>query len=708
MARPTKTFMDRWIEPPLRAPAPSFMDYPHLSIERHGVLENMAPLGTNPSSKLKKTANAKPESMRRLAFTSKGDASASAATTPREASTPEPAVNPSRRRSDSRKMEDTDYMPKTPVGQTSGRKSAVRGSITRQSQPPQASPYSLSTSPSKQDHELEKIDRVISEACREALREGRMPTAYALRTLYNDQRSNQRIVSIIEAVYLQQANADQMAEFQSLMGYRKREGSKSGKAKAYWDLHDNSTFDTPSNLFTPVNFNSPSKRSSAQDGPAPDTVLLPRSPRKDTPTSLSHVNKKHKSNNHHKSNAEVNGNSKMNNGNHSRRHSDSNSSTSSLSSLDEEILGGPDSPSSAEANSTNQTSIQAHQTRATVSQAGFSTAATASTPKAPITQQPGTVGGDLNLHTRTSSRNANHTQPMTASQHNKMLGPKLHAWNTANPISTVTATSGAHATDAADATDAVTTTAAVASSFAHSPTHVGQTPANHNNMSAYYSDPSSVIPSSNLPTQASHNTNLRSLKKPASPIVQNLDDDERTLRLKRRARDITENNARIRESFDRHQASAKEAESESSETGDGIAAGLNQKSKPGQILRFRSSQASKKINDESDDLSSPTLLSFQADLAPGSLSNSRAGTPSILNRPSRKAKSGPRMKTSYVALHIRVTQRTRLFFPSLWERASALSRDDLNVIYFYVILGELIFLRRALFFSSPNNTISSY
>jgi hypothetical protein len=45
-----KTFMDKWVEPPLRAPAPSFED--HRGMERVGVLEHFQPLGQPPTQKL--------------------------------------------------------------------------------------------------------------------------------------------------------------------------------------------------------------------------------------------------------------------------------------------------------------------------------------------------------------------------------------------------------------------------------------------------------------------------------------------------------------------------------------------------------------------------------------------------------------------------------------------------------------------------------
>jgi hypothetical protein len=45
-----KTFLDQWVEPPLRAPAPSFED--HRGLERVGVLEHFQPLGQLPTPKL--------------------------------------------------------------------------------------------------------------------------------------------------------------------------------------------------------------------------------------------------------------------------------------------------------------------------------------------------------------------------------------------------------------------------------------------------------------------------------------------------------------------------------------------------------------------------------------------------------------------------------------------------------------------------------
>lgn len=69
----------------------------------------------------------------------------------------------------------------------------------------------------------------------------------------------------------------------------------------------------------------------------------------------------------------------------------------------------------------------------------------------------------------------------------------------------------------------------------------------------------------------------------------------------------------------------------------------------GQVLRLRTGgQSQKRQRDESEQLSSPTTLPFQREFAPDSATTSRAGTPTALGRPSRKARtgSGLRVKTS--------------------------------------------------------------
>lgn len=573
-----KTFMDRWVEPPLRSPAPSFMEYPHLDIVRHGVLENMAPLGTMPSSKVKKLA--KTEGSRRVRPVRKGEASLSATSTPREAVTPEPRP---RSKSESHMAEDAEWNPSTPVAQTSAHKSEAFESAGRRSlqESPSPTPVSPIKVPTAQELELQRTDRIIEIACREARATGHYNTGYALGTFYRDHRSNPRLRKMFNLIAANAGDANNQTEFKSLMEYKKREGRTSGLTKR-WLAQSEKTYAATPISFSDVNFNS-SKKAALEA--ANDSVI--RSPNKD---DEGHVRKKHKGNDYdvqENDTLEVNGNGNMNNGIHSRARSNSVlSSDSDLSSLDEELLGGD---------------------RDSVSSSPNQKQAATSTPE------------DSHPPVRNDQ-----TQPITQQQ--KLRGPKLHAWDTTSTNSAAPSVSSNNHTNNPSLSSSSTNLnkiqpnmpTCLSDSFNHQPP-----------------DSQTYQTSSHAPQQPS----LKLLKKAAGGVSRESEENDRTLRLKRRAKETTENRARILESFDRYHAESE------AESGDPTAV-TRQPIKSGQVLRFRSSQASKRINDESDDLSSPTLPSFQADGAPGSSSNSRAGTPGTLNRPTRKPKSGLRMKTS--------------------------------------------------------------
>lgn len=578
----TQTLMDKWIEPPLRAPAPSFMDEPQRHIERHGVLQTMAPLGTPPSSKVKKAA--KTEEPRKINLVLKGETSTSATPPPRQVTTPEPTVNPSREGSESRLAEDEDYDPKTPQAQTGRKSTTMRSSIPRQSLPPPTTPSaSMSVSPTKEERELLASDRVVQSAVEEALTSGHICTAYALRTLYNDHRSNPRITSLMDSIFRRRADELQLREFASLMHYKKKEGRVGGKAKKWFDENDNA-YNAP-NLFS----SSWTLQSSPVKRPALDSNSthshVSKSPHKEM---AGHVSKKHKANNYHDkaTTPETNGaNGKGINGSLSR--SRSNSTTSSLSSLDEELLNF--SPANVERS-------QARAKANNSAHAGENRVGASTTP---------------------SQGSRNHAQPMAQ---DSTPGPKLHTSPTKPPITSSAPTTTHASTHLANTTD---------------------TPV----MPIAYSEPA-IFPQ---PQPSSHPVHLKLQKKFTASTPQPGDEDreDRLRSWKKQAKAVTDGKSGITDSFERKDAKVVERVVDSESDADSVAR-TTRGARSGTVLRFRGSQAARKANDESDDLSSPTLLSFQNDVAPGSSLNSRAGTPNTVNRPSRKPKGlgGLRTKTS--------------------------------------------------------------
>lgn len=576
--------MEAWVEPPIRPPAPSFMEYPHLDIVRHGVLENMAPLGTMPSSKVRKLA--KTEGPRRVNLVRKGEPSMSAASTPREAVTPEPPVIPSRQRSESQKMDEAEWNPQTPIAQTSARKNTPRDTS---SLPPMASPYSTSSSPTKQERELHRTDRIVDFACREAQAAGRIHTRYALRTLYDDHRSNPRIVRLIELVAIQEATDEEQTEFKSLMQYKKKEGRAGGKSQQLFARGDQSLTTTPI-LFSPENFSLSPMKAAAEA--MKDAVSRP--PHKE---SGGHIHKKHKGNSYEvkrETSLEVNGVSTMN-GNHLRSRSNSIiSSDSDLSSVDAGLLETVESFAPSEP-SPNQAAAEDANPEGSRSETWPATADDSHAPARdnqtqPMTQQTGF--GQKAAHAWKASLVPSASSSTTANTNNK------------SPVSAVLANHNNHT----------------------------------NNMPARLAEP--FLPHSPEPFPSQHTAqppNLKSLKKAAAGAVRGFDENDRRFQLRRAAKKTTESQASILDSHVRTKVKTRDPESDPDS---GATASRSIK------LRLHSSRANKKLNDESDDLSSPTLLSFQTDVAPGSSSNSRAGTPGTFNRPTRKPKSGLRMKTS--------------------------------------------------------------
>lgn len=585
-----KTFLDRWIEPPLPTPQPSFVD---AGIERHGVVAQMAPLGTRPSVKVLKSTKAGADGVieggRRSSSLRKSGVSVPS--TPKEPIiVQEPAASTGRRRSVSAKEEEVDWAPQTPVQQMADVKSSPRpgmnglGSPTVQMSPLQIKLLNVKGN-ADQEINLEKTDKVVEDAVQEAVDRQRWPTAYALRTLYDDHRSNARIVRLIEAVYEQRADEEQMKEFRTLMRYKKREGKKDRQAEYYFNGDGSDPPPRPTIIASL--FHTPSKKSNAasaevegEDG-AERAGSEPRSTIHVSSASVSprkeqdhgHARKRRKSNN--SSRVEVNGHAsssakkKMNWHRKTRGRTDSVSTSSSLSSLDEGMLGAEYS-----------TAAEAHHARPNPVAVG---AASTRTRTQPITQQRGL--GTQNTHHGSDSTLA----PSSSSiPHQRSLrsSPNLMAPALLEPASS----------------DA-----------------------------EYQPQPSKASRKRKVadPPQAD-----------VTPPVQEDKEDinnDKTARMKRKARDIT-NEATILQSFERHRIAVPREEL------DGV-----DSAPPSKRTRVRllNSQSSKKYNYDSD-FSSPTTLSFQQDLAPGSAPTSRAGTPNALGRPTRKAKTGTglRVKTS--------------------------------------------------------------
>ncbi|KAE9367311.1 hypothetical protein N431DRAFT_66655 [Stipitochalara longipes BDJ] len=726
-----KTMLDQWVEPPLPAPRPSFAD---AGIQRHGVVQNMAPLGTHPTPKVIKMAM-RPEEVLFGRRESSRRPEPSAVSTPSESvMTPEPPTNPPRARSASiQTVTEVESAPQTPQQPPSARKSVSRQSIGPQNNGqgvfqlqqspipvatniPRPTPPTPQTAPQSQMAgtpgptlgadglpliNLDKTDRVVEEAVQEAVDRQRWPTAYALRTLYDDHRSNPRIVRLIEAVYNGRASEANYAEFKSIMRHKKKEGKKDRTGEYYFN--GDGSDPAPNSKDTPPAAALPAIPIQLIQPPAPTPYVTPyrdmgplsrslvgRSPSVSSAPPLAtspkeeeheHINKKHRTNSFQPVNSEVNGtpaangtasagspvhangatNSAKSTPRKSRR-ARSQSTSSSLSSVDPETFEGEDpmtgadggggagngadaAAASANANAPSLTRLGGHP----LAGLGLGLGAPAKPHVSPYASHDNFVAAASSAETlaRNQAQPALPGQPITAAAPPvTKSGPKLFHFK---PTPSVTTPSPALVALSSSANKSPTTSS--------STTHPNPNP----NPPAATSTATSMAPAALL--NSSSNSSSTSFHHfPSSFKAKNLakfkgdpyDPNDKTSRLRRRARENTNAiNGDIRDSFERHQVQAASAqETDSDGDGDGgesVAPKVSKRPPKVRLLnKTKTRETRQRNNYDSEDLSSPTLLSFAPDVAPGSLSVSRAGTPNNFNRPTRKARTGTglRVKTS--------------------------------------------------------------
>ncbi|KAL6868054.1 hypothetical protein J3F83DRAFT_89865 [Trichoderma novae-zelandiae] len=270
-----KTFMQRWLEPSVQSKA----SFEEAGLMRYGVLETMAPLGTLPKAKKNGDGGPGHQSVRKIILRPSGTSHAAAhhddqpaqprarpnrAPSPPAPSTPPPPASaPSHRRAQGARdaEDDDDYEPKGAARRRPSRRvslPAKQHQQPHQQQNPHANsveePKSTtvviattgtpkakhaSSSAPKRAHPREPEDRefadmVVEAAVDEALMHFRYPTAWALRTLYDERCGDADFVAMVEDVFKQRADAETRDEFARLIEVKKREGKKDDSGCYYF------------------------------------------------------------------------------------------------------------------------------------------------------------------------------------------------------------------------------------------------------------------------------------------------------------------------------------------------------------------------------------------------------------------------------------------------------------------------------------------
>jgi hypothetical protein len=755
-----KTFMQKWVEPQLPAPMPSFAE---AGIERHGVVANMAPLGTRPSAKAVKSA-AKPDAVevngnRRAAQGKKPESSApSLSVTPNEViATPEPIPEPARRRSTSTKLDTSEYVPpSTPQRQTPARKSLPRSSVAPQSAGnrsegqgvfamasnqntpiSQQSPSSNYSRPFNSyqdrdggwDYRRGQMHKIVEEAVQIAVDEGRYPTAYALRTLYDEDLHT--FGGLFEAMVFETASEAQRNEFYRIMKGRKKEG-RLEKTAQYYFLGDGSdrppsyklrqrVYQPPAPppvlyqpflpVFQTVNPTYQTPYATPAQPPPPVTTSLPVTETpgsssterpsdvqsSSTPTSpkkedhhTQYPNKKQKPNDFTATEEQANGTLDASapkedinghqNGDPSvftpapgessrfpelpeRPRAGSVSSSSSLSSVDEQILEDDtyDSPMNFD-----HAPIDAGTTKTSD---GFDQSKSKGTVGAGNHANANAkLGAPVSTETQSNAeRSVNKNRPMRsedfygAERYNfstmeDNANNKLSARGKSKTSSPVPPSFPA--INLPRNSNNVTTNSNSQPRKGTSQTPSEMAPELVRTLSSSSSSVTSNVPVLKQPTARKSQIVFKSKKDKAPPPTPLYEEGEVIGQLKRKARDITNNSAFVHESFERTVPrsvtpvralySASDDDSVAIPTASATASG-----RPAKVRLLNKNERSTRrstnnTNNYDSEMSSPTVLSFQPDMAPGSLPNSRAGTPTTSNRPTRRGKPGTglRVKTS--------------------------------------------------------------
>ncbi|EGR52282.1 uncharacterized protein TRIREDRAFT_21215 [Trichoderma reesei QM6a] len=260
-----KTFMQRWLEPSVQSKA----SFEEAGLMRYGVLETMAPLGTLPKAKKNGDGGPGHQSVRKIILRPSGTSHAAthhddkpaqpkarpsrAPSPPAPSTPPPPASAPSHRRPQAAKdaEDDDDYDPKGASRRRPSRRvslPAKQHQQQQQQQNPQAknveepksttvvittagTPKAKQAAAPKRAHPREPEDKefadlVVEAAVDEALMHFRYPTAWALRTLYDERCGDADFVAMVEDVFKQRADAETRDEFARLIEVKKREGKK--------------------------------------------------------------------------------------------------------------------------------------------------------------------------------------------------------------------------------------------------------------------------------------------------------------------------------------------------------------------------------------------------------------------------------------------------------------------------------------------------
>jgi hypothetical protein len=246
-----QTLTNAWAEPPLKAPAPSFEDF---GLERHGVFEQMAPLGSIPTEKLKLKLKFKSEVPRKLAVDKANSASASPELTPpiEQMMAPKPAT--STKVSEKEKTHAPNgygavgvAAPPKAVPKVMAAAAAPTNGIASTNHASKKPVSGLMTvtdrgPPTTRNAELrEKYDVIVAAAVEKSISQGQEILGRACMKIYEDSHYDQDKAVLLDAVLNITATEQQRAAFAKIVKKAKRAIRVENSAKESQSVGSNRT-----------------------------------------------------------------------------------------------------------------------------------------------------------------------------------------------------------------------------------------------------------------------------------------------------------------------------------------------------------------------------------------------------------------------------------------------------------------------------------
>ncbi|KAF2807850.1 uncharacterized protein BDZ99DRAFT_572740 [Mytilinidion resinicola] len=227
-----QTFLDSWVEPPPKIPTASFEEH---GFARHGVLENMAPLGQPPSAKLKAKLRGGPETHKHSLLGKNGNVSVA-----EEAfSTPEmtPAAEPEQAESDPPEEdailppsiepqdedEDDEYIPNGVRSASRSGKTAMKNGF-KATTPHRDAVLAPTTAPpsTRTPAQNQIMLKAVNAAMKKATDDGRPSVGDAVRRLYDESCHNQTYARLLDAILNERATPQEHLDFHNYIKRAKK------------------------------------------------------------------------------------------------------------------------------------------------------------------------------------------------------------------------------------------------------------------------------------------------------------------------------------------------------------------------------------------------------------------------------------------------------------------------------------------------------